>query len=347
MGSRSWWLRSRLGVTGAAALVILAATLVALAVLERRGAGTEVAALVEHAAEQRRGPVELIVSGARAHRLVFLGDVHGAAEPKRLAARAIEELARHVGLDAIVLEVDRELQPIIDRYLDSNPEDAALLLANPRTVDEAAGTGREMLELYRTVWRLNRELGADRRIRVVAADLAGWPSARALSPRDAAQLYGQRDSAMAEHVQRQVFTWDARARALFFVDGYRVLRDGEGLLQTGGGAPTTVRWLAARMADEHQGQVYSILVDGSPRRTAPVRVAGFQASRLYDIFRRELPGTAAFGLRIGQEFDFLRRPIHATSGSGLSLELLPRDYRLRDVVDGYIHPGTRGGGRTR
>jgi len=326
-----------LGVAGGFGLAVLIASIVLIALLERRGAGGEARELVEYAREKGTDVIPFIVAAGRANRLLFLGDVAGLTEPKRIAADAIEALGRGPGLDAVVLAVPSDFQPRVDAYLNSDPEDAALLLAQPATMRGWTGASRQYLEIYRRVWRLNGELGPDRQIRVIAADLPEWPPRDAVGPREAVELYARRDEHMAEVVEVEVFAFNPRARVLFFMDGLNVLRGVAGALQTGGSAPVQVEWLAARMAARDPGSVYTILIDGAAHAPESGPVASYASTRAAEVLRGQVEtARGALAMPVGSPFAFLRNPLLVATGPGVQLSFEPAGYRLPDVVDGYI-----------
>jgi hypothetical protein len=325
----------RAGTTAKLALFALVVIIIVGTVLELR-ARTAEAALQEYAELAARPPLELIATGGRNHRLVFLGDVAGAVLPKRLAADAIDTLATAYGLDAVGLEIDSDQQPWIDRYLESNPEDPAILLTHPRTLREAEGTANAYLELYRQVWRLNQQLGADRRIRIIALDLPGWPRERALSPGQTATQFGQRGTHMLETVRARVLERNPRARLFFFVDGLHVLK-GSAQVRIGGTAPVAVPLLAGLFAEQSQREVYSILVDAAAARTVTPEVAHYQASRAFPVLRERRAGAArTFALPARAPLDVTQDMVRSAHKPGLAFEILPREYRLADLIDAYI-----------
>jgi hypothetical protein len=332
--------RGGMGLTAKVAIVLLALILLAAAVLEWRGGGGADAARVEHIRAEAVAPLDVVVPGARAHRFLFLGDVPGAAAPKRFATEAIEAIARGPGLDALALAVDIDMQPAIDRYLESDPEDASILLARPRALREWEGTGRAYLDVYRTIWRLNQELGADRRIRIFALDLAGWPLDDGHSPSQLARLYGQRDDHMAASIEERLLRRDPRARVLFFTDNLHALRSGGANIQTGGTGVVEARWLAARMGQLYPGEVYSVLVESPGGRASGTDLASFRETRLRDVIGRADGLPPRFGLRLGTEtIDDLIRAVCVNTGPGVTVDLTPPDYRMRDVADAYVYLG--------
>lgn len=322
-------------VGGIVALVIAAGAL-----LDRRAATVALDELVAYAVERGREPVELVVSAARSHRVLVLGDVPTSGAPKHFAADVIEALARGPGLDVVVLEVESTLQPYIDAYLHSDPENAAPLLSHPGALGEHWGVSRDYLAIYRRIWRLNRELGPERRIRVVAADLPGWPPRRPLPAPEAARLFAERDAHMAAVIEDGVLAGAPHARVLVFVGGYHALSRGGGVLEFAGGDEIAVTWLAARLRERHPGEVFSILVDGGRRPGRSSLADGFTETAAFAALRERLPrDAAAFALRVDERFDFLDEPIRPVRVPGLTLRVEPKGYRLRDVADAYVYLG--------
>lgn len=330
-------------------VAILAALIVAVAsaaLIDGRRDRRDEAGLIAHARDNQGDPVRMIASAGRRHQIVFLGDLPAEPTPKRIAADAIDALAHGPGLDAVVLEIGSDLQSRIDTYLETEPENTQILLAEPRTVQSQWGVTQDYLEIYRRVWRLNRTLEPGRRIRILAADLPGWPPQSPLPPDQAAAQYAQRDAYMTERIESMILAGSPRARLLIFMGGYHGLKSGQAELIAGAGTPVPVVWLGTRLRQLHPGEVYTIVVDGGTAQLAAATVAGYTASRVYDFLRRRLPETTRpFALAVDDRFDFLRAPIRATTAPGLEMRIRPNDYRLQDVADGYIFLGSAG--RTR
>ena len=330
--------RTTVGTTAKIAMVLLVLIVAAAAVLELRGGGTAERALLPYAQSAQVDPSELIATAGRRHRLVFLGDVAGASAPKELAARAVETLAGGSGLDAVVVEIPADEQPYLDRYFLTDPEDAALLLSRPRAIREAEGVARSYLDLYRTIWRVNQELGADAAIRVIAADLPQWPPDRALSPNRAGELYGQRDAFMAARVDSLVLARHSRARVLFFMDGLRTLRGGAAL-QTGGTGLVSITWLAEHMRTRFPRDVYGIIVDAPAQRAFAPSVVTYRSTGARDVFRAR-PGDlpARFALPVTDAFDPIGAPVHVLATPGTTFSLQPGG-ELRELTDAYVFLG--------
>lgn len=328
------------GRTAKVAAIALVVILATAALLELRGSGGAEAELIALAQNAALPPLDLIEEAARGRRLVFLSDVPTAIAPKRLAQEAIERMATTSGLDLVVLDIDADEQPFIDRYLATSPEDASILLGRPRAIREGDGASRALLDIYRTVWRINQQLGAARRIRIVAADAPGWPPARATSPADAARLFALRADSMVESVMERSLARSPNARVLFFVDGLQALKSGGGRVQTGGATPATVTWLAAQMLERFPADVYTILVDATPSRSITTEVAAYRGTVFGDILRRGgIPiGTA---LQVNATFDDVSRNAVRTVGTtGVDFALDPRATPVSDLADAYIYLGS-------
>lgn len=327
--------RRRSGTTTKLAVFALIVIITAGMVLELRGRAEEVA-LVEYARANATPPIDLIVNAGRAHRLLFLGDVPGAAAPKRLAADVIDTLATTYGLDAVVLDVDAREQPWIDRYLESRPEDASILLARPRALKEAEGTSSAMLEVYRRVWAVNERLGPDRRVRIIAADLPDWPPEGTVSLGEAVQRFGRRDSHFVTTVESRLLERNRRARVLFFVDGLHVLK-GSAEAVTGGTPPARIVFAAGQFERAYPNETYSILVDAPAARALSAQVARFLSTAAAEVLRESDVAGSSFALPVAEELQPGSDPIRTISRPGITFEITPPRYRLVDLIDAYIY----------
>jgi hypothetical protein len=336
---RRTWIPSRkygrLGVTGALAVVAVGLILLVSWILDWRGASAADRGIAELARAATGVPVDLVTAAARTNRIVFISDIHNSTAVKQFAARAIAQIVERPGLDVVVLEVGADLQPYIDQYLDRSSEDASVLLTHGRTLREPGAATRAYLELYRTVRRINQQLGPDQRLRVIAADLPGWPQAGAASPSENARRMAEREEHMVQTVDTLLATMPG-ARLLIFMTGLHGLKSGTLSFQTGGTAPVVVTPLAARLAQTEK--VYTLLVDAPTAAVTGREVAPYFGTRVAGVLD-EAGVRRAFGLRITSAFDHLRQPIREARTPGLEFSINPRDYRLRDVGDGYINLG--------
>jgi hypothetical protein len=323
-----------MGVTSVIASIALFVILIAAWLLEGRGNTDAEDAVVELARDADTAVVAAIANASRANRIVMLSDIHESAATKRLAARALERIVATSGLDILALEVGSDLQPVIDRYLDSNPEDASVLVSNDRALRGPGPASRDYLDVYRTVWKLNEKLGADQRIQILAADLEGWPPGRSVAPAELARGSAEREQHMQQQIQ-QAMALNPGARVLVFMTGYHALKSGTGVLQTGGSEPVQISWLGARLQQAAPEEVYSFLVD-APVAGRSTDVTAYGGTSIADIVQHG-GVTRSFVTPVTAEFDAIRRPLITRKSPGLSFELMPRDYRLSDLADAYIY----------
>ena len=291
-------------------------------------------ALVRYVRARAESPDSLVLRAFESHHLVFVGDVHPAAGPKRLVARLIPELARRGRLDVLALEVPFEQQPVIDLYLRSDPEDVGVLRAHPLTLRAHWGAAVEYLDVYRAVWLANR---AGARIRIVAVDAPRGPP-QVASEQEAVARYARRDAVMASRILREVLEPDPDVHVLIFLGGYH------GLKQIGAevewnGARAPVRWMATRLEERWPEPVYTILTDGGP---APGRAGSPPgATRWFVLFqdRIEPEVRAPFAVAFDPVFDVWPRPLLDPEEGAISLRFRPREYGLAGSVDAYLYLG--------
>jgi hypothetical protein len=246
-------------------------------------------------------------------------------------------MATGPGLDAVLVEVGHDQQRFLDSYFSRSPENAAVLLAQPRTLRESGAGARAYLELYPRIWALNEKLGADRRIKVVAADLDDWPSQRARSLAERTRLYAERGQTMVANLEQEVLNTSPRSRVLVFMSGLQALKRGTGQLQTGGTTPVRAQWFAAHLESKFPGEVHSVIVDATGT-SHPDDLVSYLGTRLPGEAESVLPA-GRYALRVNEAFDFLSRPIRAITGPGLLFDIQPRQYKLKTVADQYIHLG--------
>ena len=330
---------SRAGRTAKIAVVALVLIFGVAAFLEMRGGGAAEEVLIPYAQQNHQAPADLIATAGRRHRLIFLGDVMGASAPKRLAAEAIEALVEGSGLDAVVVEVPADEQVYLDRYFVTTPEDPSILLGRPAILREQEGTSRDVLELYRTIWELNQRLGADRHIRVIAADSPEWSTRQPLSPHEAARVFGTRDEYMAARTDSLLLSTNSRARVLFFVDALHVLNGGAAV-QAGGTSLIELTWLAQRLRTRFPTDVYSVITDASAARVVAPAVVAFRSTGAYELFRGGVSDVPSrFALPAAAAFDVVE-PINVVVTPGSTFQLLPASAELGSLVDGYIMLGS-------
>jgi len=328
-----------LGLTIGALVVVIAIAML-LGFLDRR-ARERTAQRLEGTRAAATDPIALVAEAARTHRILLLGDVQGANAPKRFAADVIDTLARGPGLDVVALEIDVELQPRIDAYLDAREEDASLLLARPRSVREWEGTGRAFLEIFRRVRALNARLGASRRIRIVALDAPGWPPTPPPSPARLAQRYAERGEHMARSLEQRVLERDDRARVLVFVDGLHTLR-ARIRIETGGVVLDSVPLLAARIAPAGNVAPFAVLVGAEAPPTPGYGLAGYRPGAFFERMAGGSADGAAFGFLVRPGLPFGIEDVEWWRGPGVSIEIVPLGGPL-PLVDAWVRLSGQGG----
>lgn len=324
----------RLGVTGGFAVVALLLIVAAAWLVDRRGASPADRRLAQFAKTAAEKPVELVLRAARSNRIVFLADIHNSTATKELAAQAVQRIAAGPGLDAIIVEIGADQQPYLDQYFDRPQEDAAILLSHGRALGEPGAATRAMLDLYHAVWKLNEKLGADQRIRVIAADLPNWPPERTPSPGELAHLMSKRDEQMYNVISNDVLALMPEARILIFMTGFHGLKSGTVAVQTGG-APTAIATPLAQRLAQTTDEVYSILVDAPTSGTATREFVPYLGTNIKQILA-DAGANKTFATPVTPEFDYLKTPLIERKTPGTEFGVNPRDYKLRDVADAYV-----------
>jgi hypothetical protein len=327
----------RPGLFGVLVLIAVIGVVLYVAGLDRQS-GERVARRLELVRATAVEPVSMLTFAARTHRVLLLGDVLGADAPKRFAADVIEALAHGPGLDVVALEIDRAMQARIDAYFAARDDDAALLLARPRSVRDWEGVSRTYLEIYRRIRALNEGMGAARRIRVIAMDAPGWPPSPPPSPARLTQAFGERIESMARTLEPYVLGRNDRARVLVFVDGLHTLR-ALARIETGGQVLDSLPMLAARLGRDDPTGIFTVLVAATGPPSPGLGLAGYRPGRMYDQLGPASDGGQAFGfvttpgLRVGTE------DIEWWNAPGVQMRFAP-DGTDESLVDAWVRlPG--------
>jgi hypothetical protein len=297
-------------------------------------------ALRRHVDAMREEPFAATRRAVLSYPLVLLGDVHPAAEPKRLLLRLLRDSAVGSRLDVVAFEISASAQRWIGEYLRSSPEDPGLLAREPGMLRAMWGGRDEWLAIFHELWRLNRTRA--RPLEVVAMDLPGWPST-VRSERAAVSMYTDRDSAMTASLLSQLARCDrceARGgpRVLAFVGGYHVLRGLEADLSIGRHNGRVI-WLATRL--ERKGvHPFTILTDGLPRAVSIGGETVLGATRVFDVLQRRGWPPAPYAVAVDATFDDVAHAIREPDDpADISFTLRPGEYTLRSAVDLFIFWG--------
>jgi hypothetical protein len=298
------------------------------------------AALRRHVLVARERPFDAVRRAVLSHALVLLGDVHPALEPKRLVRELLRDSAVSSRLDAVALEIPASAQRWIGAYLQSDPEDPALLFREEGALRSLWGGSDEWLAIFHELWRLQRTRA--RPLDVIAMDLPGWP-ARARSPRAAVEMFAERDSAMAATLLDALAACDGCAarggpRVLAFLGGYHVLRGLEADLSIGTNSGRVI-WLATRL--ERRGvHPYTVLADGLPRRAVIGGASAAGATRVFDVLARAGWPPPPYAVETDSTFDGIAHAVREPDDPGdVAFTLRPGAYRLSQAVDLFVYWG--------
>jgi hypothetical protein len=270
-------------------------------------------------------PANFVREAMTQHRVVFLGDIHPLAEPKQILVDVLRRRDATHRVDILALEVGNEQQPYIDAYLASEPENPQILIDNDRTLRSHWGASDDYLRIYRAVYALNRQPGAPP-IRIVAADMRGWPIAP-LSEMMAAGGSVQREDNMARTFVKMLAAAPPDARVLVFMGGYHGLK-GMGATVTVGGAHDEIeRWFAGHVL-ESGVDIYTILADAR-------QDAGPSATRVFELLRTQYPDSN-FAVPVDAATDGVASPVADIVQDRYHLAFWPARVKLRSAVDAMI-----------
>lgn len=207
--------------------------------------------------EQGRPPLQFVLDALDRYDLIVFDDAwHPCVEPFEFyqsMVRTPEFRARALWVFVEAFPINR--QPDIDAYLASDPEEPALL--RPVFQDDFSGTGwplQTYVDLMHAIWEVDRGLGEEQRIRVVAVNAPTYWAAMKTAA-DVAQfrrsLLGN-DYTMSQVIEEELDGFSGARKGVFLTNtrhAYKAIHDREGRLF----------WDAGTFLHErHPGKTYSI-----------------------------------------------------------------------------------------
>jgi beta-lactamase regulating signal transducer with metallopeptidase domain len=249
---------------------------------------------VDFLKREGKDPREFVLDAVKEHRLVILSELHHRPRYWALAAEVVRspEFARRVSV--VYMELPSNDQPLVDRFLAADKYDPEPVIEMLRDNLWTGWPDQPMLDFFRTVWEVNRELPLKERLRIVIVDMARpWKDIR---KREDWQKYDvDRDQFMADNIVRDLEKHSSDPRHALFIVGYgHAMVD----LTWGGGDPMkSAGWhLREKLG---AADVFAIFPHG-PVITNMGRVSGRLALGLFDAAFAALENkTVAFPLDHG------------------------------------------------
>jgi hypothetical protein len=178
----------------------------------------KLATFVKHLRTCGAEPKELLLEAMASHRLTALGEIH--ARPLSWAAytRLVQDprFAQRVG--TLYLELPRNGQGLMDRFLASDTLDPEPVVEILRDVQHAGMPDQALVGFLCELWKVNRALPPEGRLRVRLVD-QDWNWREIRTKEDAPRLTQDRDPLMAQAILEDL-AGPAGARNAVFLVGY-------------------------------------------------------------------------------------------------------------------------------
>jgi hypothetical protein len=128
------------------------------------------AALVEYLRSTGQPPLEFLLNAVTAHRIVIYGELHRRKSSWDLWKRVVSapSFAQHVG--TVFLELSADRQADMDEFFSAGEPDGERILEIFRSVQLNGWYDRGMYEFLMALWKRNRALPEEERIKVVLVD---------------------------------------------------------------------------------------------------------------------------------------------------------------------------------
>lgn len=173
---------------------------------------------VEFLKSQGREPRSAIMDLLARYRVVLMGEIHHRPRYWAFNASLVSDpaFADHVGV--IFLELSANDQPHIDRFLAAPELDTQPAIEALRGMMVMGWPDQAMLDFLVTVWKTNKALPANRKIRIVLADMAR-PWSQIHQPKDMRLFNVDRNRFMADTVLGDLRAHQTDERAALFIVG--------------------------------------------------------------------------------------------------------------------------------
>jgi hypothetical protein len=132
---------------------------------------TDTTACVQFLSAQGRDPKHFVLDALAHHRLVVFGELHRRLWSWDLCKSVLNDPAFPRATGTVFMEISAHTQTRLDAFLAKDTLDEDMLLDVFREIQINGWPDRGMFEFTKELWKLNRTLPAERRVRIVAVDI--------------------------------------------------------------------------------------------------------------------------------------------------------------------------------
>lgn len=174
---------------------------------------------VEFLKHEGQDPQQFVLAAIKEHRIVILSEVHHRPRYWAFNAALVRSPEFSQKVKAVYLELPSNDQPLVDRFLAAAEYDPQPVIEMLRDMLWTGWPDQPMLDFFRTVWEVNRQLPASKRLRIMLVDMARpW---KEIQKREDWRKYDvDRDKYMAENIVRDLDQNAADKRNTLFIVGY-------------------------------------------------------------------------------------------------------------------------------
>ena len=180
---------------------------------------TDVAPFVRYLKEHSEEPEAFVMEKLSSRVIVLLGEIHHRQQAWNFNCRLVERPDFHEKVGIIFMELSSHCQPKIDSFLASKILDTKPVIETLRETLSFGWAGQGTLDFFKTVWRVNQKLPADKKIRVILADIPR-PYSKMKTREDLGKFSGlNRDQFMADCISTTLCKYKNDNRNSLFLVG--------------------------------------------------------------------------------------------------------------------------------
>jgi len=132
---------------------------------------TDTLSFINYLKKQGQEPKQFVLNALSKHKLVIYGEIHRRLWSWNLWKSILSDPKFNQSTGTIFLEISSHKQNALDQFLAGEKIDTEILLDVFREIQSNGWYDRGMYEFIQEVWKLNKILPSDKRIKLIAADI--------------------------------------------------------------------------------------------------------------------------------------------------------------------------------
>ena len=175
---------------------------------------------INYLKKKGKGPKQFVMDALKTHKLVIYGEIHRRERSWNLCKSIIKDPKFALSTGTVFMELSAHKQNVIDSFLAKEKMDTELVLNIFREVQIDGWYDKGMYEFILEIWKTNKTLPAEKRIKIVAVDIPR-PFSTFKTGNEQKKFFdavGDRNAHMANTIEKYISS-NKNTRNYFFIVG--------------------------------------------------------------------------------------------------------------------------------